>query len=223
VGEEARVRLDTFSLADAESHRWREQLRTMEEERLALEVVAVGNVGRLLPELEPVVKAWEEAHGGADGGFARGSFRPVYLERVPLALVRRGGAPVAFAALWLGAGREELSADLVRHLPDAPAGILEFVLVRLMEWGSARGYRWFDLGLTPGAGGLAPPLVGEILGQAGFRYGEHFPNLRQLREFKERFGPIWQSSRMAAPGGFALARILSDLAALATSDGRNGR
>jgi phosphatidylglycerol lysyltransferase len=34
---------------------------------------------------------------------------------------------VAFANLWLGAGHEELSVDLMRHPPDAPSGTMDFL------------------------------------------------------------------------------------------------
>ena len=36
--------------------------------------------------------------------------------------------------------------------PDAPAGLMDYLFVELMLWGSRQGYRWFNLGMAPLAG-----------------------------------------------------------------------
>ena len=51
-----------------------------------------------------------------------------------------------------GAEREEMSIDLMRHLPTAPAGVMDYILVELMLWGKQQGYRWFNLGMAPMSG-----------------------------------------------------------------------
>ena len=40
----------------------------------------------------------------------------------------------------------------MRHLPEAPAGVMDFIFVSLIVWGQQQGYRWFNLGMAPLAG-----------------------------------------------------------------------
>ncbi|HEY8183629.1 MAG TPA: phosphatidylglycerol lysyltransferase domain-containing protein, partial [Thermoanaerobaculia bacterium] len=46
------------------------------------------------------------------------------------------------------------------------------------------------------------------------RFGEHFYNFQGLRQYKEKFDPIWEPMYLASPGGLALPRILTNLATL---------
>jgi phosphatidylglycerol lysyltransferase len=130
----------------------------------------------------------------------------------PVAVVRVEGRIVAFANLWASGDRRELSIDLMRHLEDAPHSIMEHLFVELMLWGKAEGYQRFSLGMVPLAG-LERRRLAPLWSQAGaflFRYGEHFYNFQGLLRFKSKFAPQWEPRYLAAPGGFALPRVLSD-------------
>ena len=123
---------------------------------------------------------------------------------------------IAFATLWLGAGKAELSIDLMRHLPEAPHGVMDGLFIELMLWGRREGYGWFNLGMAPLSGLEDRPLAPawNRLGAYLFRHGEHFYNFQGLRKYKEKFDPAWEPRYLAAPGGPALPRILLDVVAL---------
>jgi phosphatidylglycerol lysyltransferase len=57
------------------------------------------------------------------------------------------------------------------------------------------------------------PLWSRI-GALVFRHGEHFYNFQGLRQYKEKFDPLWSPQYLASPGGIALPRILTNIAAL---------
>ncbi|HNX50896.1 MAG TPA: phosphatidylglycerol lysyltransferase domain-containing protein, partial [Thermoanaerobaculaceae bacterium] len=149
-------------------------------------------------------------------GFSLGYFDEGYLSRFPAAMVQRDGELVAFANIWRGAGSEELSVDLMRSRPDAAPGLMDYLFARLMLWGKAEGFRWFNLGMAPLSGlesrALAP--FWHRMGSLIFRHGEHFYNFQGLRQFKEKFDPQWAPRYLACPGGMALPRVLTNVAAL---------
>ena len=93
---------------------------------------------------------------------------------------------------------------------------MECLIVELMLWGKSEGYRWFNLGMSPFAGmpehALAP--LRSRVGALAYRYGEEFYNFQGIRAFKEKFHPNWQLRYLASPGGFALAGVLTNVAAL---------
>ncbi|MCJ7451379.1 MAG: phosphatidylglycerol lysyltransferase domain-containing protein, partial [Steroidobacteraceae bacterium] len=148
--------------------------------------------------------------------FSVGRFDPDYLSRCPCALVTLGERAVAVANLWPGGGKIEISADLMRHVDDAPPGCMDFLFIECMLWGRAQGYSWFSLGMAPLSGleNRAPAPAWHRMGTFVYRHGEHFYNFEGLRRYKEKFDPEWRLRYLASPGGIALPRILLDVSAL---------
>ncbi|HUT70127.1 MAG TPA: bifunctional lysylphosphatidylglycerol flippase/synthetase MprF [Desulfatiglandales bacterium] len=223
LGEEARVRLAGFSLEGGARKGLRHTYHKLEGEGCTFEVIPAERVPTLLPELRRISDAWLEEKSTKEKGFSLGFFDEGYLKRFPAGMILKEGKIVAFANLWPGAGKEELSIDLMRHLPDAPRGVMEYLFIQLMLWGKGEGYRWFNLGMAPLSGlqdhGLAP-----LWNRAGayiFRHGEHFYNFQGLRQYKEKFDPEWVPEYLACPGGLAVPRILANIATL-VSGGMKG-
>jgi len=223
LGEEARVRLEGFSLEGGARKGLRHTSHKLEGEGCTFEVIPAEGVPTLLPELRRISDAWLEEKSTKEKGFSLGFFDEAYLKRFPAGIILKEGKIIAFANLWPGTGKEELSIDLMRHLPDAPHGVMEYLFVQLMLWGKAEGYGWFNLGMAPLSGlqdhGLAP-----LWNRAGayiFRHGEHFYNFQGLRQYKEKFDPEWVPKYLACPGGLAVPRILANIATL-VSGGMKG-
>jgi phosphatidylglycerol lysyltransferase len=144
------------------------------------------------------------------------------MRHFPIAVVRVGERIVAFANVWTGS-RSELSVDLMRHVQDAPNSIMEYLFLELMLWGKEQKYERFTLGMVP-LFGLERRRLAPLWTQAGallFRYGEHFYNFQGLLRFKAKFEPVWEPRYLAAPGGFALPRVLRDVTLL-ISGGMSG-
>jgi phosphatidylglycerol lysyltransferase len=218
LGEQARVDLATFTLDGGDRKSMRRTLKDAEKTGLVFEVVPRERVDAILPDLRRVSDEWLAEKSTREKGFSLGRFDESYLRRFPVAVVRSGagGEISAFANLWLGAGKEELSVDLMRHGASAPRGAMDLIFLHLMQWGKSEGFRWFDLGMAPLSGfeqrAHAPRW--HRVGALVFRHGEHFYNFQGLRQYKEKFDPVWEPRYLASPGGLAMPRILANVAAL---------
>jgi phosphatidylglycerol lysyltransferase len=216
VGEEGRVPLSTWSLEGSARSHQRRTLRSVERAHRTFAIVPAEDVPPLLPELRRVSDAWLASKHTREKRFSLGLFDEDYVRRFPVAVVRSDHGIEAFATIWLSDTRQDVTIDLMRYVPDAPPGIMEFVITNLMLWGKDQGYAWFNLGMAPLSGlqsrALAP--LWSRLGGLAFRHGEHFYNFRGLRQYKEQFGPVWEPRFLAVPGRLALPRVLSNLAAL---------
>jgi phosphatidylglycerol lysyltransferase len=51
-------------------------------------------------------------------------------------------------------------------------------------------------------------------GRLLFAHGENFYNFQGLREYKEKFDPVWEPRYLASPAGLALPTILANIASL---------
>src|SRR3954452_22106829 len=144
IGEQARVDLATFSL-EGGSRKWmRKMQRRVEAESCGFSIEPAPPI---LPDLRAISDSWLAEKKTREKGFSLGFFAEDYIRHFPVAVVRREGAVVAFANLWPSGTKEELSVDLMRHLPDAPAGVMDYIFVSLIAWGQQEGYRWFNLGM----------------------------------------------------------------------------
>lgn len=216
LGEEARVPLTSFSLAGGARKALRAAHNRVVREGFQFTLLQPAEVPARIDELERLSDAWLAAKHTREKRFSVGWFDRAYLARTPVALVQREGRAVAFANVWIGGNREELSIDLMRQGDDAPPGTMDYLFAELMLWGQAQGFRWFSLGMAP-LSGLEPHRFAPVWNRAGallFRFGEHFYNFQGLRTFKEKFDPIWEPRYLAAPGGIALPFVLSHAATL---------
>jgi phosphatidylglycerol lysyltransferase len=216
LGEEARVPLASFSLEGSNRRALRRTQRQMERDGVTFAVIPPAEVPALLPQLRLISDSWLQEKRTREKGFSLGRFDEQYISRFPIALARQEGAILAFANIWSTLPKTELSIDLMRYTSAAPGGVMQFIFTELMLWGRAQGYRSFRLGMAPFSGlesrTLAPlwTRVGALM----YRYGEHFYNFQGLREYKEKFDPVWEPRYLASPGGLALPRVLTSIATL---------
>jgi phosphatidylglycerol lysyltransferase len=216
IGEEARVPLAEFSLEGAARAELRQSHRRAQRDGATFEVVPPEAIEPLLPVLQRISTAWLTSKSTSEKRFSVGAFSPQYLRQFPLAVVRCGGAPAAFANLWTTGTRAELSVDLMRFGPEAPRSAMDYLFVELMQWGREAGFRSFNLGMAPLSGLETHPLAPawHRVGNFIFRHGEHFYNFEGLRRYKAKFDPAWEPRYLVARGGIALPRVLIDVSVL---------
>jgi phosphatidylglycerol lysyltransferase len=217
AGEIGMVSVAEFTLVGKRNQSLRAAVNRAVREGLTLERLQPPLDEATWATLEQVSDAWLSQRGGGEKGFSLGAFDRDYLSWSPLFVVRQGERILAFANLTPSyRGRHELSVDLMRHLPDAPYGTMDFLFARIIEWAREEGYCWFNLGMAPlsGVGNTRYARPDERLAGLAYDYGSRIYNYKGLRSFKEKFHPVWQSRYIAYPLYRPLPTLLVDLAAL---------
>lgn len=216
LGEEAHVPLADFSMKGSRRANLRQSVNRAEREGLSFEVMRPASGSAELAEIRAVSTAWLDAQDAGEKGFSLGTFDEPYVLRQPIAVARQQGRIVAFATLLSTEARVEASVDLMRHIPDMPAGTMDFLFSRLLLHFQAAGYQRFNLGMAPMAGMASHELASRWhrFGRFAFERGERFYKFRGLRSFKQKFDPVWEARYLAAPGGLAPLFALTDIAAL---------
>jgi phosphatidylglycerol lysyltransferase len=213
------VDLEKFTLEGGEGRKLRQTKAKAERSGATLEFVPAAKVDKLIPQLERISNAWLEERDQREKGFSLGFWSEPYLTRCDLAIIRHEGRIVAFANLWTTGQKEEFSIDLMRHLPNAPQGTMDLLLIGLIEHAKINGYRWFNLGMAP-LSGLPQHRLASIWNRAGtffFRHADRLYNFEGLRAFKNKFKPEWRAKYLAYPGGLLLPQVLLDVTSLISS------
>lgn len=214
IGEAAVVEPSTFSLVGKAKQNLRTACNKAAAEGCVVEVLPPGSASAEAPALKAVSDRWLSTHASAEKGFSMGRFDIGYLDQGPLAVARKDGRIVAFANVISGGG--EAAVDLMRYDASAPAGIMDVLFVRLIEWARGEGYRAFSLGMAPLSGlqnrRLAPVFA--RLGALVFAEASVLYSFGGLHAYKAKFGPEWRPMYMAVRPGVIMPLALLDVALL---------
>ncbi|WP_062219404.1 bifunctional lysylphosphatidylglycerol flippase/synthetase MprF [Aureimonas sp. D3] len=216
LGEVARVDLGTFTIEGPKKQDLRTAIRRAEREGLVFSVISRDEVVAHMDELRAVSDAWLAMKSGTEKGFSLGYFDRAYLAHFDMAVLKKDGAIVAFANIWRGANKEEISIDLMRFLPNVSKVIMDALFGRLMLHAKDEGYKWFNLGAAP-LSGLVDRRGASRWNRFGsflYRRGGSFYRFDGLKSFKQKFGPVWTPHYLVCPGGFDTAKVLVDVTTL---------
>lgn len=215
IGEVARVPLKDFTLDGKSRKRFRQARNRAERDGYVFEIIPKEQLAPVLPELRQISDHWLEGKAGAEKGFALGGFDEKYLSYFDHAVLRNGatGRIVAFANLFQGGNKSELSLDLMRYAPDCPSFVMDALFAEMMNWGAGQGFHWFSLGAAPFSG-IENRQLASLWNRIGgfvYEHGEQFYHFEGLRAFKQKFDPEWSPNYLASPGGLAAPRILYEV------------
>ncbi|RLK10339.1 bifunctional lysylphosphatidylglycerol flippase/synthetase MprF [Ruegeria conchae] len=214
IGEVARVPLQDFSLDGKSRKRFRQAKNRAEREGYKFEIIPKEQLAPVLPELRKISDHWLAQKAGEEKGFALGGFDDDYLSYFDHAVLRdETGKIMAFANLFQGGNKSELSLDLMRYEPDSPSFVMDALFAEMMVWGSEQGFHRFSLGAAPFSG-IENRQLASLWNRIGgfvYEHGEQFYHFEGLRAFKQKFDPEWSPNYLASPGGLAAPRILYEV------------
>ncbi|MCX6131294.1 MAG: phosphatidylglycerol lysyltransferase domain-containing protein, partial [Proteobacteria bacterium] len=216
LGEEAIVDLQSFSLEGNSRKSLRHSHGRSVKLGLRFEIIDSTNVAPLLPELQKISDAWLKTKNSSEKGFSLGKFSAEYICQTAFALVLLDGRVIGFANILASNPKSELSIDLMRYLPDAPPGLMDYLFCQLMIWGRKEGFLSFNFGMAPLSGIENRPLapLWNRFASFLFQHGEHFYNFQGIRSYKEKFHPKWEPRYLAYHPSASLPVVLTQVAAL---------
>jgi phosphatidylglycerol lysyltransferase len=216
LGELATVNLRGFDLKGRKGANLRQTASRAARDGLTFSVIAAEDVHTIIGELKVISDAWLADHNTREKGFSLGVFDKDYICAQPVAVLRMDGAPVAFATIMVTETRMEATVDLMRFMPSAPKGSMDFLFVNILQYLRHAGYASFNLGMAPLSGmsrRSAAPFWDKV-GGAMFEHGARFYNFKGLRAFKSKFHPDWEPRYLAVAGSISPLIALIDLTLL---------
>ncbi|APY15797.1 bifunctional lysylphosphatidylglycerol flippase/synthetase MprF [Brucella sp. 10RB9214] len=216
LGEVARVDLTDFSLEGPRRQPFRYADRKVDKDGLTFEIIPAADVPPLIPRLRAISDAWLDHKSGSEKGFSLGYFNDEYLKRFDIAVLKKDGEIVAFANIWRGADKYEITVDLMRYMPNVHKLLMDALFAKLLTFSKQEGYKWFNLGAAPLSGLSGSRLASRWnrFGSFIYRRGADLYHFDGLKAFKEKFDPVWTPHYMVCPGGLETPRALLDATTL---------
>lgn len=217
LGEAATVSLPGFELKGGRMANLRQTVSKAQREDLEFHVVAAGEeVDAVMEQLQAVSDSWLQQHDTREKTFSLGAFDPAYIRSQPVALLKQQDRIVAFATLLVTDTKMEGSVDLMRFLPEAPKGSMDFLFVRIIEYLRDEGFQSFNLGMAPlsGMSRRESAPVWDRIGGVIFEHAERFYNFKGLKAYKSKFAPRWEARYIAVSGNASPVMAIMDVTVL---------
>ncbi|KRL38919.1 bifunctional lysylphosphatidylglycerol flippase/synthetase MprF [Liquorilactobacillus uvarum] len=198
TGEEGYVKLADFSLSGKKKRAQRALMNKFEREGYQFSFEQPPFSAEKMAEFRGISDSW--LNGQNEKGFSLGFFDEYYLNQSPIAVIRDSKQQaVAFANIMPTGSKKILSVDLMRHLKDAPSGIMDKVFISLFEYGQKEGYEYFNMGMAPlsNVGRSEYSFIEERAAHLIYEYGYHFYGFQGLRSYKNKYVTEWHSKYTA--------------------------
>lgn len=215
LGEDALVNLEEFKTTGKHGKSFRQALNNMEEEKLSFKIYDPPFSAEFMESLKEVSDEW--LHGRKEMGFSLGAFKEDYLNRSQLFTIEdETGVVIAFANRLEMKNTNICSIDLMRYKEKGVHGLMEMLLISIIQWGKEQGYKYFDLGIAPLSNVGNKPYSGgkEKAIHLAYQYGSRIYGFIGLRQFKQKFHPEWKNVYIAYKEDRLLPEILLDLTIL---------
>jgi lysyl-tRNA synthetase, class II len=190
IGDEAVVRPSSFSLEGRSVRRVRQSVARLERAGYIVDLVKARDVdAELRAELERVSAVWRGAN--VERGFSMAMDDPFREPETLFALARCGARVGGFLHL-VPSGRG-YSLGAMRRDPATPNGLMEYLIVRVVEWARTRGAEEISLNFCVFADLLAEPSGRlQSAARAILRVGDRVFQLERLLVFSGKFTPEWR-------------------------------
>jgi lysyl-tRNA synthetase class 2 len=194
IGDEAVLDVAEFSLA---THRMRNVRQAARRADNAGVRVQIGPLDPLLvPRLDPVLRDWLRGRG--ERGFAMNldAILTPRADTIYAVAVDPAGAPVAFARFAMAGGGRILTLDVAPRRRDAPNGVVERMVVAMVDYARARGAAEVTLNFA----GMRRVYAGETraarLVQVPLHVLDRWIDLHPLYLFTDKFHPTWRPRQL---------------------------
>ncbi len=207
LGQEAIVDLTTFSLEGSDKKSMRNAIRKIEHGGYHFNAYYPPLKDGLIQQLSAVSNDWLSQRGHSEAGFSQGIFNASELKKCAVLTVESNDSKIlAFINVVPSYKKGEGTYDLIRQTSDSPNGVLDYLVVKMIEYFKDNDYQTLNLGLAPLAGMEDNNLNEQII----TFYKKNFKQASRLKglfDYKSKFAPRWENRYLIYDQAFDLVRF----------------
>jgi phosphatidylglycerol lysyltransferase len=195
IGDDAIVDLANFSLDGKSAKKLRHAINLLEKQGIVFTRYDPPISAEIMEQLKQVSDGWLQIAGRRERTFTLGLFSHDYVCSTPVCTAATATGKIwAFMNIIPSFSKGEATIDLMRHLPDAPPSIMDYLFIKLFFALKEEGYVRFNLGMAPMAGfqehekaSLEERAVHYFMQQLNFLF-----SYQGLLYYKSKFATIWE-------------------------------
>jgi len=208
LGQEAVVDLNTFSLQGNNKKRIRNAMNKVAETGIKLKVYDPPLKDGLLQKLQAVSDNWLLDMEREELVFSQGMFIWDEIKNQTVLVAENEEEKiVGFLNIIPDYARDEGTFDLIRKTSDAPNGVIDFLHIELFNYLKQKNIRYLNLGFAPLSGIEIPDDITERSMKFAYEKIKSFSHYKGLREFKDKFDPVWYDKYLIYEHDFDLLQV----------------
>jgi phosphatidylglycerol lysyltransferase len=147
-----------------------------------------------LQKLNYVSNDWLKTTGREEIVFTQGMFDWEKLKQQTIITIENRDEQVfGFLNIIPDYAPDEATYDLIRKTEDAPGGVTDALIISLIEYCKSKKIKYLNLGLAPLSGIEEARDLPEKTLKFAYEKLQQFRHYRGLRDFKEKFSPVWSN------------------------------
>lgn len=218
LGQEGIVDLRTFNLGGGNKKSLRNAINNVTEQGYKGTVNTPPLKDGTIQKLKSVSDEWLHYTGRREIIFSQGMFVWEELKQQTVITVENSEEKIiAFLNIIPDYVKGEATYDLIRKTKDAPNGVIDFLLTELFNYLKSQNFSYVNLGFAPISGLNDPHTFPERSMKFAYEKIKSFSQYKGLREYKEKFGPVWYNKYLVYQDDYDLLQIPAILSNVITS------
>lgn len=205
IGQEGLIDIQNFTLEGGDMKSTRNSIRKVESSGFICKVMEPPLKEGLIQKLKAVSDEWLSNAGKKESAFSQGVWDAKEIKNQVLFIIEdKEEKVVAFANIIPDYATDEITYDLIRKTNDAPSGVLDVLLVKIIEHYKAQGKKYLNLGLAPFSGIEKGKNFTEKTIKFAYENLKTMDHFKGLRFFKEKYATIWQNKYLVYSNDYDL-------------------
>lgn len=210
LGQEAVIDLNVFSLQGGEKKSLRNALNKVNESGLKSHIYDAPLKEGLMQKLKAVSDEWLRDMERKELVFSQGMFYEEEIKNQTVLVVENEEEKIiGFMNIIPDYATNEGTYDLIRKTSDAPNGVMDYMIIELFNYFKQKNVRYVNLGFAPLSGIETPESMTGRSMKFAYEKIKSFSHYKGLREYKEKFMPIWHDKYLIYEHDFDLLKIPS--------------
>ena len=208
IGQEAVIDLSKFTLEGKDKKSMRNGLNSLAKKGFTAKVYPAPIKDGLLQKLNQVSDEWLKSNNRDEIVFTQGVFDAEKLKQQTIITIENEDEKVlGFLNIIPNYAPNEATYDLIRKTEEAPGGVIDALLIKLIEHCQSKNYKYLNLGLAPLSGIETGRDFPEKTLKFAYEKLQQFRHYRGLRDFKDKFNPKWENKYLIYENHYDLLQL----------------
>ena len=208
IGQEAILKLSTFSLEGKDKKSLRNGLSSLQKKGFTAVTHRAPHSGEFLLQLRKLSDEWLQNFEKQELTFSQGMFDEMEMQQQDIITLNDADGTIkAFLNIIPDYAEDECTYDLIRKTNDAPGASMDALIIQLIDYAKNKKYQYLNLGMVPMTGITHPGNTAEQIINLAASKIKRFQHYKGLKEFKEKYATFWDNKYLVYDNDFDLLQL----------------